>query len=82
MKSKTLSFEGDSIELQLDSFTRKSHKNSSRKWPKVLVKASGIVLCLDSGTTRASPYLLLEIEGYFQISRAAGAEFNSFYHRK
>lgn len=63
-ESKTLSCEGDSIELQVGQSFMKSHKIQVKNGPKVLVKASGIRAMLGIlGTILGLPYLLLEIEG-------------------
>ena len=63
-ESKTLSFEGDSIELQVGQSFMKSHKIQVENGQKVLVKASGIRAMLGIlGIILGLPYLLLEIEG-------------------
>ena len=62
-ESKTLSFEGDSIELQVGQSFMKSHKIQVKNGQKVLVKASGICAMLGIlGIILGLPYLLLEIE--------------------
>ena len=63
-ESKTLSFEGDSIELQVGQSFMKSHRIQVKNGQKVLVKASGIRAMLGIlGIILGLPYLLLEIEG-------------------
>ena len=63
-ESKTLTFEGDSVELQVGQSFMKSHKIQVKNGQKVLVKASGIRVMLGIlGTILGLPYLLLEIEG-------------------
>lgn len=63
-ESKTLTFEGDSVELQVGQSFMKSHKIQVENGQKVLVKASGIRVMLGIlGTILGLPYLLLEIEG-------------------
>ena len=63
-ESKTLSFEGDSIELQVGQSFMKSHRIQVKNGQKVLVKASGIRAMLGIlGIILGLPYLLLGIEG-------------------
>ena len=63
-ESKTLSFEGDSIELQGGQSFMKSNRIQVKNGQKVLVKASGIRAMLGIlGIILGLPYLLLEIEG-------------------
>ena len=63
-ESKTLSCEGDSIELQVGQSFMKSHRIQVKNGQKVLVKASGIRAMLGIlGIILGLPYLLLEIEG-------------------
>ena len=63
-ETKTLVFEGDSVELQVGQSFMKSHKIQVKNGQKVLVKASGIRAMLGIlGTILGLPYLLLEIEG-------------------
>ena len=62
-ESKILSFEGNSIELQVGQSFMKSHKIQVKNGQKVLVKASGICAMLGIlGIILGLPYLLLEIE--------------------
>ena len=62
-ESKTLSFEGDSVELQVGQSFMKSHKIQVKDGQKVLVTASGMRAMLGIiGHILGFPYLLLEIE--------------------
>ena len=62
-KSKTLTFEGDSVELQVGESFIKSHKIQVKDGQKVLVTASGMRAMLGViGLILGLPYLLLEIE--------------------
>ena len=62
-ESKTLTFEGDSVELQVVQSFMKSHKIQVKDSQKVLVTASGMRAMLGIiGFILGLPYLLLEIE--------------------
>ena len=62
-ESKTLPFEGDSVELQVGQSFMKSHKIQVKDGQKVLVTASGMRAVLGViGLILGLPYLLLEIE--------------------
>ena len=62
-ESKTLTFEGDSVELQVGQSFMKSHKIQVKDGQKVLVTASGMLAMLGViGLILGLPYLLLEIE--------------------
>ena len=62
-ESKTLTFEGDSVELQVRQSFMKSHKIQVKDSQKVLVTASGMRAMLGIiGFILGLPYLLLEIE--------------------
>ena len=62
-ESKTLTFEGDSVELQVGQSFMKSHKIQVKDGQKVLVTASGMRAMLGViGLILGLPYLLLEIE--------------------
>ena len=62
-ESKTLTFEGDSVELQVGQSFMKSHKIQVKDSQKVLVTASGMRAMLGViGLILGLPYLLLEIE--------------------
>ena len=62
-ESKTLTFEGDSVKLQVRQSFMKSHKIQVKDGQKVLVTASGMRAMLGIiGHILGFPYLLLEIE--------------------
>lgn len=62
-ESKTLIFDGDSVELQVGQSFMKSHKIQVKDGQKVLVTASGMRAMLGIiGFILGLPYLLLEIE--------------------
>ena len=62
-ESKTLTFEGDSVKLQVGQSFMKSHKIQVKDSQKVLVTASGMRAMLGIiGFILGLPYLLLEIE--------------------
>ena len=62
-ESKTLTFEGDSVKLQVGQSFMKSHKIQVKDGQKVLVTASGMRAMLGViGLILGLPYLLLEIE--------------------
>ena len=62
-ETKTLAFEGDSVELQVGQSFMKSHKIQVKDGQKVLVTASGMRAMLGViGLILGLPYLLLEIE--------------------
>ena len=62
-ESKTLIFEGDSVELQVGQSFMKSHKIQVKDGQKVLVTASGMRAMLEIiGFILGLPYLLLEVE--------------------
>lgn len=62
-ESKTLTFEGNSVELQVGQSFMKSHKIQVKDSQKVLVTASGMRAMLGIiGFILGLPYLLLEIE--------------------
>lgn len=62
-ESKTLTFEGNSVELQVGQSFMKSHKIQVKDGQKVLVTASGMRAMLGIiGHILGLPYLLLEIE--------------------
>ena len=62
-EGKTLTFEGDSVELQVGQSFMKSHKIQVKDGQKVLVTASGMRAMLGViGLILGLPYLLLEIE--------------------
>jgi len=71
-ESKTLTFEGDSVELQVGQSFMKSHKIQVKNGQKVLVKASGIRVMLGIlGTILGLPYLLLESLAHMLFSSYA-----------